>query len=137
VNEVGEVGIPPQQYRTDSGIQPFDVYDAYGFNHYEASALKYLFRLGRKHDDESDLKKCRHYLEEAILRAPVRVSWLEVRHPQDELSVKSIVSAFGMTDDVAMVVSRILASKTDDEPRYRLRGAAQLLDRLIPSWYGE
>jgi Protein of unknwon function (DUF3310) len=136
MNEVGEVGIPPQQYRTDSGIQPFDVYDAYGFSHYEASALKYLFRLGKKHDDESDLRKSRHYLAEAILRAPVKISWIEVRHPQDGLSVQSIVSSFGLTDDIAQVVSRILASKTDDEPRYWLRKAAESLDGIIKSWYG-
>lgn len=135
MNEVGEVGIPPQQYRTDSGIQPFDIYDAYGFSFYEASALKYLLRLGKKHDDESDLRKSLHYLAEAILRAPVRVSWLELRHPGEELSVQSIVSAFGLTDDIALVVSRILASKTDDEPRYWLRSAEKALDKFVTDWY--
>lgn len=48
-----------------TGIQPWDVIDAYGLDFYEGSALKYLLRWRKKNGLE-DLKKLRHYIDKLI-----------------------------------------------------------------------
>lgn len=67
-NSVGAVGLPPERYKTESGMQPFDVIDVYDLTYYEASLFKYLVRW-RKKDGLTDLKKALHFLEEAAIRA--------------------------------------------------------------------
>jgi hypothetical protein len=47
-------------------IQPWQIWEEYRLDPWEANALKYLLR--RKHDRLEDLKKCRHYLDYLIER---------------------------------------------------------------------
>lgn len=65
--QVGAVGRPPAHYSTTSGMQPFDVIDAFKLDFYEASVLKYLVRWRQK-GGVNDLRKAQHYLEEIIER---------------------------------------------------------------------
>lgn len=54
-----------------SGLQPFDVIDAWGLDFYLGSALKYIMRAGKKEGVRAseDLRKSEHYLSEAAERA--------------------------------------------------------------------
>jgi Protein of unknwon function (DUF3310) len=52
----------PGYYRGASGMQPFDVIDAFRLDFYEGSVLKYLIRWKQKNGLE-DLEKCAHYIE--------------------------------------------------------------------------
>lgn len=54
-------------YQTPSGMQPFDVIDAFGLDFYEGNALKYLLRWRKKNGVE-DLKKAQHYINVLIER---------------------------------------------------------------------
>ncbi len=138
-DEVAGVGTPPVRYQSNSGnnvVDVFSVVDKYRLNFYEGHALKYLVRLGRKGTDESNLGKCRHFLKEAELRAPVLVSWIECgAHP--DMPVKSVLEAFGLTLNPAIkdVATRLLTSKIDNEPRYWLRSAGEVLDSYLEGTY--
>lgn len=64
----GKVGEPPEHYKSKTGLQPFDVIDAFELNFYIGTALRYLLRYKKKDDPVGDLKKAIHYLEEEIIR---------------------------------------------------------------------
>lgn len=66
---VGDRQVGGSHY-TEVKIQYWDVVDAWGLDedHYRATALKYLYRAGRKGSYAEDLKKAIHYLEKAIER---------------------------------------------------------------------
>jgi hypothetical protein len=49
-------------------IQPWEVWDAYDMNGWEASALKYLLRYKDKGKPLEDLYKCRHNIEYLIAK---------------------------------------------------------------------
>ncbi|GHF94575.1 DUF3310 domain-containing protein [Streptomyces hydrogenans] len=61
---------PPSHYATENGIQPWDVFDAFGLdkNTYLAFAVKYLLRAGKKDIAPylDDLIKARNYINKAI-----------------------------------------------------------------------
>lgn len=59
------------QHYQGSGLQPFDVIDAWGLDFYLGSALKYIMRAGKKDGVKAseDLRKAEHYLSEAADRA--------------------------------------------------------------------
>lgn len=65
---VGKIDQPPDHYATPSGMQPFQVIDAFELDFYEGSLIKYVLRW-RKKDGLQDLEKAKHYLEEIIERA--------------------------------------------------------------------
>lgn len=65
---VGDVGRPPSHYATESGLDPFQVIDAFGLDYFEGNALKYLLRW-RKKGGIADLRKAQHYIEELIQRS--------------------------------------------------------------------
>lgn len=50
----------------DRKIQPWEVWEAYDMNGWEASALKYLLRYKDKGKPLEDLYKCRHNIEYLI-----------------------------------------------------------------------
>lgn len=50
----------------ETPIQPWLVVDAWGLDFYAGSALKYLYRAGRKGPKLEDLKKLRHYVNKMI-----------------------------------------------------------------------
>jgi hypothetical protein len=59
---------PPEHYATGSGVQPWDVVDAFGLDYYTGSALKYICRAGKKDIAPrlDDLIKARNFLSRAI-----------------------------------------------------------------------
>src|SRR4030043_1446685 len=61
----------------ERAIQPWEIWEAYDMNGWEASALKYLLRYKDKGKPLEDLKKCRHYIEFLI-------NTLEEEHVQDK-----------------------------------------------------
>ena len=65
---VGGIDAPPPHYESESGIQPFDIIDAFSLDYYEGNVLKYLLRHKKK-GGLNDLLKARHYLDEVIERA--------------------------------------------------------------------
>lgn len=65
----GQVGTPPAHYQTPTGLQPFQVIDAFGLDFYTGNAFKYIARANTKGSKVNDLEKARHYIEEAIVRA--------------------------------------------------------------------
>ena len=57
----------PSHYQ-GNGMTPFDVWDAFDLDRYEANAVKYLLRWRKKNGVE-DLKKAEHYVQILIQRA--------------------------------------------------------------------
>lgn len=55
-----------------AGIQPWDIWEAYHLDPWEASALKYLLRRKPGVDRVTDLAKAVHYLERCIEREQER-----------------------------------------------------------------
>lgn len=63
----GDSQVGGEHYR-QTGVQPWDVIDAWGLDFYAGNALKYLYRAGRKGPKVEDLKKARHYIDKLIER---------------------------------------------------------------------
>jgi hypothetical protein len=134
-DEVGGVNTPPTRYKSNSVngiVDVFSVVDEYRLTFYEGHALKYLVRLGRKGTDESNLGKCRHFLKEAEIRAPVKVSWIECGEHRN-MPIKDVLKAFGILEGslVGQIAHDLLMSKVDNEPRYWLRKAGDALDKYL------
>lgn len=55
-------------------IQPWEVWEAYDMNGWEASALKYLLRYKDKGKPLEDLYKCRHNIEYLIAQQERKVN---------------------------------------------------------------
>lgn len=62
---VGSAQVGGTHYQ-ETPIQPWAVIDAWGLDFYAGSALKYLYRAGRKGPRLEDLKKLRHYVDKLI-----------------------------------------------------------------------
>lgn len=62
---VGSTQVGGNHYQ-ETPIQPWAVIDAWGLDFYAGSALKYLYRAGRKGPKLEDLKKLRHYVDKLI-----------------------------------------------------------------------
>jgi hypothetical protein len=58
----------------DRKIQPWEVWEAYDMNGWEASALKYLLRYKDKGKPLEDLYKCRHNIEYLIAQQERKVN---------------------------------------------------------------
>lgn len=65
VDAVGSTQVGGNHYQ-ETPIQPWAVIDAWGLDFYAGSALKYLYRAGRKGPKLEDLKKLRHYVDKLI-----------------------------------------------------------------------
>jgi hypothetical protein len=65
----------------DRKIQPWEVWEAYDMNGWEASALKYLLRYKDKGKPLEDLYKCRHNIEYLIAQQERK---LNVQNQTDE-----------------------------------------------------
>lgn len=63
--KVADIQVGGEHYR-QTGIQPWDIIDAWGLDFYAGNALKYLYRAGRKGPKVEDLKKARHYIDKMI-----------------------------------------------------------------------
>ena len=66
--EVGAVHEPASYYKSASGLEPFDIIDAFGLNYYEGAILLYLLRWRKKGDGVTDLFKIKHYVDELVER---------------------------------------------------------------------
>ena len=57
----------------DRAIQPWEVWEAYDMNGWEASALKYLLRYKDKGKPLEDLHKCMHNIQYLIAKEERRI----------------------------------------------------------------
>ena len=57
--------VNPDHYKVN-GLECVDVIEALGLGYHLGTALKYLWRVGRKDDALQDLKKCRWFVDRAI-----------------------------------------------------------------------
>ncbi len=132
------MGIPPQHYATDNGIQPFDVIDAYDLGYYGGSAMKYLLRAHRKGEFTSDLGKARHFLQEYLLRLPESSDewqW-EAIDPSSvpaHLYPANLIRGFGIDNEfVAAAVFALCQGSVSNDPGWYFRSAiAELNDILL------
>lgn len=130
--EAGIVGTPPAHYVTESGLQPFDVIDAYGFGFFDGNALKYLLRAGRKGSMLDDLKKSLHYIQETIIRwdrgdiipAPANDGWRK-------LTTYDVGLAFGLTGYTGTAAFYLMSWRCDKSPDKDIRKAAMFIERAI------
>jgi hypothetical protein len=131
-DEVGGVNTPPTRYQTNSVVikDVFSVVDGYGLSYYEGSAFKYLARLGKKGTDKSNLGKALHFLKESENRAPLSVSWLEVKNPLNMVPYE-VTLAFDIQGAPADVAECLLNSKRDTHPRFWIRKAHSILEAYI------
>ncbi|MEU3052223.1 DUF3310 domain-containing protein [Streptomyces griseus] len=69
----------PSHYQNDAKMQPWHIWEAFGLDPWEANAVKYLLRAGKKDiaPRVDDLRKARHYIDYLIERE-------ETRHAQDQ-----------------------------------------------------
>lgn len=99
--KAGDLTTPPEHYRNDSGIQPFDVIDAYHFGYYSGHAMKYLLRWNKKDDPIDNLEKARHYFQEIPRRELVLDDMFKYWYIPTRLSMTRVIEAFGLTGHVA------------------------------------
>ena len=64
----------------ERAIQPWEVWEAYDLNGWEASALKYLLRYKDKGKPLEDLYKCMHNVQYLIAKEERRLMAEETKH---------------------------------------------------------
>lgn len=111
----------PAHYKTEAGIQSFDVIDAYNMGFYTGNAWKYLTRWDKKGSPENDLDKAEHYLIEASLRASREVSVLHT--VPDDMRPAVVLTAFGFQGTLYDAGLDLLLSHTSYNPRTYLEVA--------------
>ena len=70
----------------DKAIQPWEVWEAYEMNGWEASALKYLLRYKSKGKPLEDLYKCRHNIDYLIAKIEREQKYVQTSEPQGQSS---------------------------------------------------
>lgn len=131
--DVGKVGTPPSHYATESGLQPFEVIDAYGFGFFDGNAFKYLVRGDKKGDPIGDLRKALHYIEETILRfeqgriVVPRTIWGAPAYP----SVTGVIVSFGLDGHIVAAVENLLYWRFSVTPLSDLQQAGRYVERAI------
>lgn len=68
----------------DKAIQPWEVWEAYDMNGWEASALKYLLRYKSKGKPLEDLYKCRHNVDYLIAKIEREMKYVQTKEPQGQ-----------------------------------------------------
>ena len=131
----GALGTPPGHYASDSGLQPFDIIDDYGFDFYQGNALKYMLRAAKKGDFNGDLAKAIHYLEETVARLPQHNPEFEYTSvPYVDITEDQVIEAFGLSGPLANAVRDLLASALIESPQtveYYYQGAMTSLRAAI------
>jgi hypothetical protein len=74
-------------YRRLGGLQPWDVWFAWGLNPFQAAILKYVVRYQKKGGVE-DLEKAKHYLEKLIEEERRRAETMRLASKLGALIVK-------------------------------------------------
>lgn len=122
----------PEHYKTEAGIQSFDVIDAYGLDFYLGNAWKYFSRWKRKGSAKNDLEKCAHYLQEALNRAP-RITGEFYNLDDIDLTPAVVLPAFGFESDSLMYDAALdlLLSRTTAHPRTYLRSSLAQLQEFM------
>lgn len=120
----------PKHYRGASGIQSFDVWDAYCMDPYRATAWKYFSRFDKKGSQIHDLQKLVHYIDESIARLPESTDDF-LSENDISLSPEVIIQAFGLTGLMADAALDFLLSFTVRRPRTNLRSAKSLVEEYL------
>jgi hypothetical protein len=68
----------------DKAIQPWEVWEAYDMNGWEASALKYLLRYKSKGKPIEDLYKCKHNVEYLIAKLEREAKYVQTNESQGQ-----------------------------------------------------
>jgi hypothetical protein len=68
----------------DKAIQPWEVWEAYDMNGWEASALKYLLRYKSKGKPLEDLYKCKHNVEYLIAKLEREAKYVQTKESQGQ-----------------------------------------------------
>ena len=68
----------------DKAIQPWEVWEAYDMNGWEASALKYLLRYKSKGKPLEDLYKCKHNVEYLIAKLERETKYVQTKESQGQ-----------------------------------------------------
>lgn len=68
----------------DKAIQPWEVWEAYDMNGWEASALKYLLRYKSKGKPLEDLYKCRHNVDYLIAKIEREMKYVQISESQGQ-----------------------------------------------------
>lgn len=68
----------------DKAIQPWEVWEAYDMNGWEASALKYLLRYKSKGKPLEDLYKCRHNVDYLIAKIEREMKYVQTNESQGQ-----------------------------------------------------
>lgn len=65
-------------------IQPWEIWEAYDMNGWEASALKYLLRYKSKGKPLEDLYKCKHNIDYLIAKIEREMKYVQTSEPQGQ-----------------------------------------------------
>ena len=57
----------PRHYAEGRKFEPIDVIEDWKLNYHLGNALKYISRVGRKNNDEEDIRKAIYYLNRYLL----------------------------------------------------------------------
>ena len=68
----------------DRAVQPWEVWEAYQMDGWEASATKYLLRYKDKGKPLEDLYKCKHNVEYLIAREERKLKNVQTNEPQGQ-----------------------------------------------------
>jgi hypothetical protein len=111
----GAPGLPPEHYRTDSGMDVFDVVDDYGLGFFEGNALKYIVRAHKKGDFNGDIGKAIHYVEEIVNRLPQhRPGFIWEYAEFVDIPSSRVIEVFGLDVPLANAVKNILDAELLD-----------------------
>lgn len=100
-------GRTPGHYQGKSGMQPFDIIDAFRLGFYDGNFVKYLIRWKQKNGLE-DLSKARRYLDLVINRArdEPRTTGIRVASLADAVDV--ISGAFALDNPETSAIGYVL-----------------------------
>lgn len=99
------------------GMEPFDIWDAYQLDPFEAHVLRYLVRADRKGSRYNDLRKAQHYTQELILRVErgdIRYMGRLVPRVSARFEPEEVTEAFHLKGHVGSATRLLLHWRTTD-----------------------
>lgn len=116
----------PSHYKGRSGIQTFDVWDAYCMDPYRATAWKYFTRYKLKGSEKNDIDKLEHYLQEAVSRVHFpSCPLIDLR--EIKLTPAVVIPAFDIDGIMADAALDFLLSFTTRNPKTYLRASRSIV----------
>jgi hypothetical protein len=122
----------PNHYKGASGIQVFDVWDAYEMDRYRATAFKYFARYNLKGSMVNDLDKLSHYIYESVVRTNFAMQPI-IDFRVIRLTPAVVIPSFGLEGLMADACLDFLLSFTTRNPKTYLRAAKSQVDEYIAS----